>query len=118
MTNEEILEKQVEALEKLLQLKQAIVEELEAKVSRLEIERINFPPLRPHINLPSCWPADPCTDGLHHEYPFPWHSTTPAPCKKCGKQSTPNFTVTSTVSSTDINLDPHKPTTLTTIAKK
>ena len=32
MTNEEILEKQVEALEKLLQIKQAIIEELEAKV--------------------------------------------------------------------------------------
>ena len=117
MTNEEILEKQVQALEKLLQLKQAIVEELEAKVCRLEIERINSP--LPQVNIPSCWPADPCpVDGLYHEYPFPWHSITPAPCKKCGKQSAPNFTVTSTLSSTDLNLDPHKPTTITTIAKK
>lgn len=36
MTNEEILEKQVETLEKLLQLKQAVIQELEAKVSRLQ----------------------------------------------------------------------------------
>jgi hypothetical protein len=36
MTNEEILEKQVEALEKLLQLKEAVITELEAKVHRLQ----------------------------------------------------------------------------------
>lgn len=35
MTNEEILEKQVEALEKLLQLRVAVIEELEAKVAKL-----------------------------------------------------------------------------------
>jgi hypothetical protein len=34
MTNEQILEQQVEALEKLLQLKQAIIEELESKVQK------------------------------------------------------------------------------------
>ncbi len=41
MTNEQILEQQVEALEKLLQLRKAITEELEAKISRLEAERFN-----------------------------------------------------------------------------
>ena len=31
-------------------------------------------------------PEDKCTDGLAHDYPFPWHSIEPAHCKKCGKQ--------------------------------
>ena len=42
MTNEEILEKQIEALEKLLQLRTAIIEELESKVARLESEKISL----------------------------------------------------------------------------
>ena len=38
MTNEQILEKQVEALEKLLQLRAAVIEELESKVVKLQGE--------------------------------------------------------------------------------
>ena len=40
MTNEQILEQQVEALEKLLQLRSAIIEELEAKVAKLQAQTI------------------------------------------------------------------------------
>ena len=38
MTNEEILEKQVEALEKLLQLRTAIIEDLEQRVESLKMD--------------------------------------------------------------------------------
>ena len=34
-----------------------------------------------------------CPMGGDHDYPNPWHSITPAPCKKCG-QSLPSYTVT------------------------
>lgn len=44
MTNEEILEKQVEALEKLLQIKEAIIKEQESMIGRLEMERLYNPP--------------------------------------------------------------------------
>jgi hypothetical protein len=43
MTNEEILAQQVEALEKLLQLKQAVIDELESKISKMEMEKLNYP---------------------------------------------------------------------------
>lgn len=46
MTNEQILEQQVDALEKLLKLKQAVIEELETKISRLQNQTI------PNLNVP------------------------------------------------------------------
>jgi hypothetical protein len=87
MTNEQILEQQVEALEKLLQLKQAVIEELESKVQKLQ-----YPPL-PYsgggagvINLPSVWTVPPmCTDGLPHQYPSMWGGTSQPSCTKCGQ---------------------------------
>jgi len=119
MTNEQILEKQVEALEKLLQIKQAIIEEHEAKIGRLEAERYNIPngfpgipwtgpglvqpfmPLQHPINVPSVWTVDPCTDGGLHDYPFPWNSTSPPSCKKCGKMGHQSqWTVTSGTTTT------------------
>ena len=42
MTNEEILERQVEALEKLMQLKQAVIDELEIKVAKLQ-PQLSYP---------------------------------------------------------------------------
>ena len=116
MTNEEILEQQVDALEKLLQIKQAIIEEHEQKISRLQADRsigvpgtvINTPwighpqPLMPQpgINIPSFWPVDPCSaGGGHHDFPYPWFSTQPACCTKCGKAA-PNYSTTSTCNST------------------
>lgn len=69
-----------------------IMEELLDKVNRMELEIVSlkkqladaqpvyYPPLQ--VNDPNL-----CTDGKPHEYPYPWHSTTPAPCKKCGKLS-------------------------------
>ena len=101
MTNEEILEKQVEALEKLLQLRTAIIEELEAKVSKLEMEQITSAPQYPYSNPP--WVTYPqiqpqyqpgvsggvitisntCPDGTPHIYPQTWGGTN-VPCAKCG----------------------------------
>lgn len=95
MTNEQLLEQQVEALEKLLKLKQAIVEELERKIDRLEgsipfgfpnpAHPINVPnPFFPSVFHDAC-PADP--HGIH-QYPSLWGGTGPVPCTKCGKQMT------------------------------
>lgn len=104
MDEKEILQRQVEALEKLLQIKEAIIVTQEEKISRLEREAvaypgINFPPPPPHqpVFIPSIWqsPPDVCPDGSPHDYPNPWFSTQPAPCKKCGKLA-PSFTVTCT----------------------
>jgi hypothetical protein len=59
MTNEEILEQQVEALEKLLQLRTAIVGELEAKVAKLQAEKYNnlgpgyYSPISGHTSIGS-----------------------------------------------------------------
>lgn len=96
---EEILEQQVEALEKLLQIKDAIVEELEKKIAKLEHEAImkGFQPL----HVPSVWHTDPCPLGGAHNYPLLWNGTTPPPCSKCGQpqnQSVPSYSPTSTVS--------------------
>jgi hypothetical protein len=52
MTNEEILNQQVEALEKLLKLKQAIVEELEDRVAKLENEKNHYVPYNPNPLYP------------------------------------------------------------------
>jgi len=40
--------------------------------------RINHAPI---LNDPNA-----CIDQLGHDYPFPWFSTAPPFCKKCGKQ--------------------------------
>jgi hypothetical protein len=93
MTTEEVLEQQVEVLEKLLKLKQALIEELEAKVGRLEMEnglnRLGSVPWgQPiHVQSPFISVFDPCPIGptTHHEYPLVWHGTIPPPCSKCGK---------------------------------
>lgn len=100
MTNEQILEKQVDALEKLLQIKEAIIQEQEARISKLERD------VRPNLNVPYTVPryfnpnplfpsafSNPCPNGQNHEYDFPWLSTSPQPCKKCGQVT--QFTVTS-----------------------
>lgn len=100
MDEKEILQRQVDALEKLLQIKEAIIQEQESKIRKLENEAISrqfipMPPPMPPISIPSIWQVDPCTDGNLHEYPFPWHATTPPPCKKCGKVSHPSYVITS-----------------------
>jgi hypothetical protein len=90
MTKEEILEQQVEALEKLLQLKGAVIQELESKVSRLEAERLVYPgivnvPYQPFIGGGSLQVQYPCTDGLGHNYPQNWGGTSHPACTKCGQ---------------------------------
>jgi len=103
MTNEQILEKQVEALEKLLQLRTAIIEELEQQVSKLQAEKMTYPfqPTvtntpwfgtpqinpNPFIGAPSSGTitiSNTCPDGSPHEYPNMWSGITGAHCKRCG----------------------------------
>jgi hypothetical protein len=92
MTNEQILEKQVEALEKLLQLKEAVITELEAKVSRLQYPYGSLGGIGgPAVSIPSVWTVPQntwqCTDGQPHTYPNPWGGTTSPHCTKCGMQA-------------------------------
>lgn len=54
------------------------------------------------VMIPATWPYRPtyidsnmCTDGQFHDYPNPWLGTQPPACRKCGKQSFPNVTITS-----------------------
>ena len=73
----------------------SIMEELLDTVKRMELEIATikkqlagqepfyYPPIQ--VNNP-----DPCSDGGYHEYPNPWHSITPAPCKRCGKLAPDN----------------------------
>lgn len=108
MTNEEILKQQIDALEKLLQLKEAVIEAQEERLQRLSNElegtRImrNFPQM-PNINIPSLWvsptPDWQCADGQPHDYPNPWGGTTPPSCSKCGRQPTNGSLITSTFTS-------------------
>lgn len=94
MDEKQILERQVEALEKLLQLRSAIIEELEAKVSRLENQGgAHFPGVNvpwvssPYIGYPqssSVIVTNTCPDGSPHQYPSLWGGTTNPPCAKCG----------------------------------
>jgi len=111
MNEKEILEQQVEALEKLLQLRSAIIQELEANVSKLQAEKASYPyggvnvpgwittpyiqPLQPMPYVP--WQGgggggsgtititSTCPDGTPHEYPSMWGGTSSPPCNKCGQ---------------------------------
>ena len=98
MTNEQILEKQVEALEKLLQLRSAIIEELEIKVASLqnEVARQNLNPF-PMTITTTPWIGQPygvgggvitspntCPDGTPHNYAHPHSNGINTYCIKCG----------------------------------
>src|ERR1035437_4036914 len=90
MTNEEILNQQVEALERLLQLKQAIIDERDKKINSLEMSRSNSVPFfggGSPITIQST-PYDYCPVGPNyaHNYPTTWSGTMPPSCTKCGKQ--------------------------------
>lgn len=67
-----------------------LMEELLDKVKKMELEiaelrRLkDFPFLSDFNEFPD---PNKCSDGGYHEYPFPWHSISPAACKKCGKLS-------------------------------
>lgn len=105
MTNEEILEQQIEALEKLLQLRKAVIEELEAKVAKLEAER-SYPNPAPWITTPWVGPigggtgilgggstitiTNLCPDGSPHQYPAVWSGINPC-CTKCGASMVPTI---------------------------
>jgi hypothetical protein len=109
MTHEEILEKQVEALEKLLQLKQAIMDEQNNKINNLEMNRLYQPlPFQPFnipkVNVPYIGGVgtqinDFCPIGpsSNHDYPYIWNGTTPPSCSKCGKQASYGSVATTTL---------------------
>ena len=98
MTNEQALEQQVEVLEKLLQLKQALIEELEAKVQRIQVAQIPSYPITVPYMQPYVQPyvggtggitiagTSFCPDGTPHQYPNSWSSNSGQPCcTKCGQ---------------------------------
>lgn len=81
MTKEEILEQQVEALEKLLQLKQATIEELEERLRNNK----SYPSLHGYEYFGARASAHcPATVSGTHEYPTPWFGTIPPKCSACG----------------------------------
>lgn len=106
MTNEEILEQQIEALEKLLQLRKAVIDELESKLAKVQAEKnaLQYPwlggsgglgissppyhqPMYPGIGGggTSTIQINLCPDGTPHQYPSSWgHSTATPCCTKCG----------------------------------
>ena len=110
MTNEEILEQQVEALEKLLQLKQAIINEQERKIEKLQNGEPNtswqpwrspnqLNPFGPLVNLPSIQTFPPCSDGTYnHAFPQLWGGIHPPTCYKCGQPATSTNIISSTTS--------------------
>lgn len=76
----EILKKQIEALEKLLSIKDKIIEDLE---KRLQNQNIQITPYTETTVSPFL------VEVCQHEYPFPWNATIPPNCKKCGQQAQP-----------------------------
>lgn len=70
-----------------------LILELQQKVTLLEAQMHGKQDIT--ITYPSVWtsPIDTCPSGGIHDYPIPWHGTTPAPCKKCGI-APPPFIVT------------------------
>jgi hypothetical protein len=97
MTKEEILEQQVEALEKLLQLRKAVIDELEDKVRKLEGAQypgwIGAPIVQPFIGGGilgglggggQITITNTCPDGTPHQYPNVWNGIGSPHCSKCG----------------------------------
>jgi hypothetical protein len=108
MTNEQILEKQVEALEKLLQLKAAVIDELEAKIQRMQPGITWTTPQyiqTPYIpyqggaggigttfgggsgggTITVTGGSASCPDGTPHQYPSMCGGAGPSCCAKCGQ---------------------------------
>jgi hypothetical protein len=79
-----ILQDQIQALKDLVLIKEQIIVELKNKsVAPINLNPVPLFPSQPFIVTIPC----------NHEYPFPWHSITPPPCKKCG-QSAPSYQIT------------------------
>jgi len=106
MTKEEILDEQIEAMEKLLKLKSAIIEEQDNKIQRLEQELSREKSTHWTPAWTPAWTPQPiypghgwtgggllggstiglsnCPNGGFHEYPLTWSGTTMPACTKCG----------------------------------
>lgn len=74
MTKKE-LEKRIAELELLVEQKDFLIQNLQSQLNQ-------YP-----ITVPFQELSDRCSDGGEHDYPNPWHSISPAFCKKCGKQA-------------------------------
>lgn len=109
MDEKEILQRQVDALEKLLSIKEAIIKEQETKVDKLHRELASeklkqpyympqhnpYTPLwQPHTFIPPSPFISQCTDGKNHE----WGSLS-GPCIKCGVHLVDSLQITSDVGS-------------------
>jgi hypothetical protein len=77
MESKKNLKKRVKELELLLEQKDQLIKQLLNELDNKQPQVIPY--FGNSDNL--------CTDGKPHEYPMPWHSLSPAPCKKCGKLS-------------------------------
>ena len=86
--------KKTELLEFIINLQKQVTD-LQTKLICLEIQLSNKQDKV--VYIPSVWTEPVCPAGGHHEYPFPWHSTSPAPCKKCHTApEIPSYTITCT----------------------
>jgi hypothetical protein len=66
----------------LLELALLEIESLKLEIQQLQNQLIEYPLTVPFQDL-----SNKCSDGGEHDYPNPWHSISPAFCKKCGKQA-------------------------------
>lgn len=85
MDNLFILKEQIKELEKLVELKERRIQELQSIIDN----NILFPK-NPHITLPLNFSV------CEHVYPSPWFGTVPPSCMKCGQQSSPSSYIVAT----------------------
>jgi hypothetical protein len=79
-----------------IQLLKEIVELQKSLIAELSKRPVFSPALAwpQAINTPFMRTVSCREQGGMCEYPFPWHSITPPPCKKCGMIENPGYTVT------------------------
>lgn len=89
MSEIEILKQQILALEKLIEIKNQTISELEKSKKEVYIDRGYTPGLPWTTGIHTG-----CVDGhILHDYPSPWMATIPPNCKRCGKQAS-NWAIT------------------------
>ena len=79
MKNVDILKAKDKQINKLIELVNKLMKQSEKLLK--EIENQKYPPYAPPTIIPN---DQTCSDGGMHDYPNPWGSTSPPPCKKCG----------------------------------
>lgn len=92
MTDVELLKMQVEALEKLVKIKDDTISELQNQLTLSRTHNIQYLPWPQVINIPSVWQVPQVT--CQHEYPSLWAGTGLLSCLKCGQPKGGTITVT------------------------